>query len=298
VTRWNGFALLALAACVALDGCSGVLVDSGSSDVPTPVPGGSSASAPRSPVPLGGPSGSWFILESPLGTCTSTTCSGTHSVRELNGARDVIPVSLLDVSKLSHAALEQAAGAASGELVLRGQVGPVRNGTSLPTFVAFEGWRGLPGVSVAGSDSYSSIQTTSGHLVASAVNGKEKNILETVSLSAFLPLNVDTAWLHARILEHGALVAGHIDAATLYAAQVFVRLPDVIGPCPDYEIDCHDKAATYSRDENRCLIPTGCAVPENCPIDLECRAGYRAVLWRTQPAACTSFDCDPAFLAW
>jgi hypothetical protein len=241
--------------------------------------------------------GEFFVLESPLKACTTTTCSGDYWVRELDGARGDLQVSALDVSGVPRTALAQALGAESGEVVLRGQFGPAPSGANVSAFIALEVWRGLPGVNPASSDSYSSIEKANGQLVANVLDGTEKATLETLSLSAFVPLDVDMAWLGARVLEHGALVAGRLNGTALEAEQVFIRLPDVIGPCPDYQIDCRDEAPTYSRDDNRCLIPTGCVVAQDCPLDVDCRAGYRAVLWRVQPAGCASFACDPAFLS-
>jgi hypothetical protein len=229
------------------------------------------------------------------------TCVGGYWIREVNRVDGLRLVSALDVSRLGTEALAQASGGGN-ELVVRGAFGPADRRTGLHPFLVYEAWRGLPDVGPILGDGYFTVNKDGDELFASLVNtGWEKRI-GTVSV-AFAPRLVDTAWLSSRVLEHGALVAGRVEgsafeALRLDANQVYVRLPDTVGPCPMEELFCGDETATYERDENRCLVPTGCATPRACPMYIPvCDPGYVLRSWASQPAACPAYACDPAFLS-
>jgi hypothetical protein len=100
------------------------------------------------------------------------------------------------------------------------------------------------------------------------------------------------------VLEHSGLVAGGFNGSTLDAEQIFVRLPDYPGPCPFFLIRCTTGTPTFDRDDNLCLLPTGCAVPGTCATVVPgCDPGYQLVSWAAQPDACAAYACDPAFVS-
>jgi hypothetical protein len=78
-------------------------------------------------------------------------------------------------------------------------------------------------------------------------------------------------------------------------------LPDVVGPCPieDWAVHCAaDEIPTYTMSDELCMTSTGCAKPGICPLLLTmCDAGYDRVSWATQPNACQTSTCEPAFFS-
>jgi len=238
----------------------------------------------------------FVVLESP-NTCEES-CAGGFWVRQLN--REAFPryVSKLDFSKLSRAAIAQAAGAGVGELLFRGTFERFEERVGADAFVVLGAWRGMPDVNPAPLDPYVTVETIDERLVAHLLNLWWERPIETVSVTGFAPPLVDTSWLSARVLSGGAIVAGRFDEASLDAAQVFVRLPDVVGPCPLFQYYCGERVATYTLAPDRCLIATGCAVPRDCPEYLPgCYPGYERLSWPSQPDACPAYACQPAFLS-
>jgi hypothetical protein len=125
--------------------------------------------------------------------------------------------------------------------------------------------------------------------------------IKSVSTAGPLPAWVDAAWLTTRIMDHGAIVAGRFDGWTLDAAQVYLRLPDVVGPCAFERFAVHcdgEQVATYTMSDNLCQVFAGCAKPGLCPLLLaRCEAGYDLVSWATQPDGCQASTCEPAFIS-
>jgi hypothetical protein len=103
---------------------------------------------------------------------------------------------------------------------------------------------------------------------------------------------LDRTWLADRAL-HGAIVAGHMESGTMNASQVFVRLPDPMGPCPDFVTHCGEgQMPTYTRTARRCLMPSKCVAPAICPLGVpNCAPGYKRVSWTNA----TAYVCDPSF---
>jgi len=251
------------------------------------------------PVTLNVPT--YVTLESPHGSCQNNNplaCFGGSWVREVNRVDGLRLVSRFDVSALAPLALAQATGAGKGELLLRGVFeARERKAPGAPFFVT-EAWRGLPDAQPAPLDRYFATQTINAGQFAELLNDKWVGQFATLSVTDLAPLRVDTDWLMSRVLDHGATVAGRLHGATLEATQVFLRLPDVAGPCPEFRIRCSGgEVATFDRSVDRCLIPTGCVVPGICPLWIpRCEPGYDLVSWVTQPTGCPAFECDPSFL--
>src|SRR6202035_267505 len=130
-------------------------------------------------------------------------------------------------------------------------------------------------------------ETLDGGLLVHPVNGEGAHPLDAVSVAGVTARLVDAAWLTARVVSRGALVAGHLAGEALDADQVYLRLPDVVGPCSLRLLHCGDDVATFDRDVNRCLVPTGCAVRGFCPQFVpSCDPGYQLVEWPSEPQAC------------
>jgi hypothetical protein len=246
-------------------------------------------------------------LVSPGISCEES-CTGDFWLQELN--RVALPryVHKLDFSALSKQALGMVGGGGNGEVVFRGEFSPAEATAPIAppakiatTFFVNEAWRGLPDVTAPPLDPYVTVETFEGQLVAHLLDGPWGRPIKSVSTAGPLPAWVDEAWLQTRIMDHGAIVAGRFDGWTLDAAQVYLRLPDVVGPCPFERFAVHcdgDEVATYTMSDNLCLVFAGCAKPGLCPLLLaRCEAGYDLVSWASQPNACSASTCEPAFIS-
>lgn len=248
------------------------------------------ASIPGAPTPP-----VFVALESPFGC--EESCAGGFWVRELDHVTAPRWVDKLDISELPRSAVAQAAGAPPGELLLRGTFSGAALRIGTETFHALDAWRGLPDVLAPPLDPYLVVLHVDGLLVAHVLDSAWSRVIGSVSVAGAAPPLVDTAWLTGRILEGGAVVAGRFDGWTLEAAQVFLRLPDVAGPCPEFGYACGNETPTFTLGADRCLVPTGCAVRGACPEYIPaCDPGYERLSWPSQPDACPAFACMPAWL--
>ena len=159
-----------------------------------------------------------------------------------------------------------------------------------------EVWRGLPDVGpLPWNEAYWAPEPNA--LAVRRLNQPFEIPVEAIDVSGFAPPRVDEAWLLSRVTEHGALVAGRLRDGRLEASQVFVRLPDVVGPCPLLHLACGKRVETFERDTDRCLVPTGCVQRQLCPEMIPgCAPGYVLATWPSEPGACLAFACDPGFL--
>ncbi len=242
----------------------------------------------------------YVALEAPNEPCAGDAlpvCPAGNWLRVLNGDSGPRLVSKLDLSQLPLTVLEQALGAGKDKLIFRGQFGPNDSpATGYSEFIAFEAWRGLPDVPVTPNDRYFAVETINDVPFADVLNLPVKQPVAGVAVD-FAPPFVDRGWLTSRVMTRGAVVLGHVAGMTLEAAQVYLRLPELKGPCPMYRILCGDRTATYERDDNRCLLPTGCVVRTACPLVIPaCQRGYRLVDWATLPHGCPEYACDPEFI--
>ncbi len=249
--------------------------------------------------------------------CAAPRCGG-YFVRELNRDADERYASSLDLSSagLDDASIESAL-AAPDALVLRGRFGTVERVSGTGSFVASEVWRGMPGIDSSSDDGFFTIAPRDPPIecivapcpeeIATLVNSRWRLAFDGVDVAPAAAARVDANWLAARVLDHGAVVAaswerGPHDAGgyewLLRTSQVYVRLPDRVGPCPAAPVTKCDAGTipTFERNADRCLIQVACVVPTVCPMFMPvCAAGYSLAAW-AGTNGCNQFACDPTFL--
>jgi hypothetical protein len=289
-TCWAIACAAAVAACAGQDGQD----PAGTSELAS----STTTALDENPRQPGGVQPIYVVVQSDFDACGSLPACGIASIRELN-RRARPQLALLDESGLTRSAIDQMAGAQDGTLVLRGVLHrDDRDEARVGTFVVFDAWRGMPGVEPSPSSAYVRVEMNDGHSFAQFLDEERRHPIGSVSVAAAAPPLVSQAWLESRVLGHHALVAGTFDGETLDATQVFVHLPDVVGPCPLLIIRCEEgTVATYERDANRCLEPTGCVPRGVCPMYVPmCGSGCTLTSWSSQPSGCPAFACDPSFV--
>jgi hypothetical protein len=210
-------------------------------------------------------------------------------------------VSSLDVSALGWSAEDRRRLIGDVEddaLVVKGTLGP-RDANGTRALVVAVAYRGMPGVRAAETHEFFTMNWGDGedYYDAEKVNTSWTGPCDGVSLEAIRVPLLDPTWLGGRAL-HGAIVAGRMENRWMGASQVFVRLPDRVGPCPYLETPKCDEGQViaYTRTAQRCLVPTRCVTPAICPLYVPtCSPGYRRVSWMSG-AACSAHACDPAFV--
>jgi hypothetical protein len=233
---------------------------------------------------------------------------GGAFVHAINEGRVPMYVTQVDLSALDADVERAVRDAPDGEIVLRGAV--VDAGA--PAFRVDEAYRGMPGATFdERRDAFFVVESDAGEAARFVNRAASIPIGSSTVDRAVLPF-VDAAWLASRVDGHGAIVAGwfHIDAGAsgaaafrLDAAQVFVRLPDPIGPCPlasERPIPLCDEpnVLTSKRTADRCLMTGTCIRPGLCPQFIPaCADGYTLRSWSSAPSGCNAFACDPSFLA-
>ena len=239
-----------------------------------------------------------YIMVEPPAPCLrwAAPCLDGFWVHELDRDSRLHHVSGFDIDHLAPGTMEQAVGGLRS-LILRGQFEPADKRTGEEGFIVLEAWRPLPDIEARWWDQYFTVEATGDTYEAHPVNTNLSRPVEAFSLSGVDIPYVDTAWLTSRVLAHGAIVPGRIVETTLEVGNVFIRLPDIAGPCPLFRLYCGNETATYSRDGNRCFQSTGCVERHLCPQLLPvCSPGYSLVSWASQPDGCLAFACDPSFL--
>jgi hypothetical protein len=248
--------------------------------------------------------------------CASNGCG--FFVRELNTGANERYVSSLDLSGAVDAASAASALDAPDALVLRGYVAPSDAEGGARTFVARDVWRGMPAVVPGDADQFYTVapaeagdrgQPPYAERIATLVNTYERYGFDDIDVSAAALPWVDRTWLASRVAEHDAVVAASWarrsdediddDEWILKASQVYVHLPDRVGPCPAPAVVPCDPGtiATFERNADRCVIQAGCVHPAYCPMYLPyCEDGYSLAMWRGR-SGCAEFACDPTFVA-
>ncbi len=283
-------------AALAVAGCAGQDDSQGTSTT-------TAALEPGQETPLGGDGGTTatspvFVTLQSQFSC-GQSCEGGFWVHELGSEADARWVGELDISQLPQTAMQQASGAAPGQLLLQGFFTTSVLPDVPPTFHATDAWRGLPSVAAPAGDPFVRVFSVDGVLVARVLDSRERRVIGAVSLGSLDAKYIDSAWLSSRVVTGGAVVAGQFDGWTLNVAQVFMHLPDLVGVCPQFGYDCGpDAVATFTLSSDRCLVPTGCAARrDTCPEFIpSCEPGYTLLSWPVQPHACTAFACMPSWL--
>jgi hypothetical protein len=229
---------------------------------------------------------------------------GGFIVHELNRGTEAF-VSSLQLAAVGEEVARLVAEAGDDEIIVRGHLDAMPTAARSPVLVAREAFRGMPGVSAGAGDAYFTL--TAGNCtaddclpaVATWLNLTEPMVVRSLSVEHAATTLVDTAWLRDRVLARGAVVAATVTDDGLLATQVFVRLPDAIGPCPTVAApSCADGTVpVFARDGGRCLVPTGCSLPGECvmyrPV---CAPGYTLHTWMAGTPACPAYACDPNFV--
>jgi len=265
---------------------------------------------------------------------TSCAPSARVFVRAVGASeRREIPVSELDVHEagLDPAGIAAVRTAPDRDLLLYGRLGSPHPTTGARPFVVAAAYRGMPGVHARRGDALFRVEAAAAcddggaatprggrtedppNLRAMRIDGPATPIeLASLTVSSAARSGVDPSWLERRVVAHGAIVAAHpshlsstrapVGAARssrLDASQVFVRLSDAVGACPELSaIRCPDgETPTYERSADRCLVPTGCVVRAMCPAAVPaCEEGYTLASWPAAPSGCPRYACDPSFL--
>ncbi len=262
----------------------------------------------------------FVTLRRDMRKCVSPLCGG-YFVSDVNKNTEDRYVSGLDLDQanLDAATQEKIFSAPASELVLKGHLGPREAQWKTRTFVVVEAYRGMPGVSAGEGDVFFQASRRDPEIqcfvapcpneIAHKLNTKKTVEFSTYSVERASRINVDQGWLTRRVSAHEAVVAGRIrngqkfpggPEKVLDASQVFVRLPDQIGPCPLFPIHMCPEGFknTFSRTNDRCMIPTGCVEESTCPMvkPAPCDEGYALSFFPANNPLCIEFVCDPTFL--
>ena len=270
---------------------------------------------------LSATSQSYVTLRPDLRKCMSPLCGGYYVADVNRVTLNEKYVSGLDFSlaNLSPDDEDAVRSAPTGELLLRGKLGPLEAQFKTRQFRVTEAYRGMPGVQNAAGESFFRAQdrVPAINCFAAPCNNEVATRLNYAPTTSFTRLSVDRAalalvdkdWLARRVLAHGALVAGKFVNGAVFgagpekvldASQVYLRVPDFAGPCPAVRLaQCPPGSTwTYTRSADRCLIPVGCVPQGICPLYVpSCAPGYQLASWRAAPSACARFACDPGFVA-
>lgn len=262
---------------------------------------------------------SFVTLRQDMRKCMAPLCGGFF-VRDVNVAGAERYVSGLDLSqsRLPEDAREDIRSAPPGELVLYGYLGSLEREFQTRKLVVLEGFRGMPGVTPRTSDSFYQVHARKDPIacfvapcpneIASLLNTSIEEAFDRVSVDhAALPW-VDKGWLASRVTTHDAIAAGTLSPGehfpggyeqVLDSSQVFVRLPDTLGPCLERPpLRCPEgTVGVHQRTVDRCIVQVACVQPGICPQYMPaCPAGYTLSSWSAPPSGCPAFACDPSFI--
>ncbi len=243
--------------------------------------------------------------------CISPLCGG-YWVHDLNRATlNEVYVSGLDFTSSGLSDEDQGRVASGEEIVLRGKLGPKETQFNTRPFVVSEAYRGMPGRPVGAADSFFKIEDVNiqcirapcPDLSAKRVNYTAQKLFHRLDLSDAQAQLVDGAWLRKRAVEDGAITSGalvrHGEELVLEATNVFMRLPEVAGPCPLFKLTpCADgQTRSYSRTADRCIVPGACVTQHFCATVVPgCAEGYTLASWPGANGGCAAYACDPSWV--
>jgi hypothetical protein len=264
---------------------------------------------------------SFVTLRADLRRCLAPLCGGFF-VRDVNGQGTEQYVSKLDFqeSGLLTDAIADVQSAPANELVLRGHLGQQEPLYQTRPFMVLEAFRGMPNVTPRDGDAFYQVHARRPPIacfvapcpneIASLLNTNSQETFDRISVDgAALPW-VDKQWLASRVATHNAVAAGTFADGesfpggverVLEASQVFVRLPELVGPCPARpEFRCTEGTVVLQqRTEDRCMVQVGCVSQNICPQSRdipECQSGYALTSWTVPPSGCPTYACDPSFV--
>jgi len=262
---------------------------------------------------------SFVTLRADTRRCLAPLCGG-YFVRDVNVRGTEMYVSGLNFadSRLPTNTIEDIRSAPANELVMYGHLGQMESHYSTRQFVVLGAFRGMPGVTPRDGDAFFQVHARNPPIacfvapcpneLASRLNTTREDAFDRISVDhAALPW-VDKGWLTSRVATHQAVVTGafvqgeHFPGGyeqVLDASQVFVRLPDVVGPCIERpSVLCSEgTSAVLERTADRCFDQVGCVTKGICPLFMPaCAAGYTLASWPAAPSGCPSFACDPSFV--
>jgi hypothetical protein len=262
---------------------------------------------------------SYVTVRPDLRRCAAPLCGG-YFVRDVNNGERVYYVSELVFPRtLFDAETIEEALEAPGDMILRGVLGVAEPRFETRPFVVREAFRGMPGHAPRTGDRFFTVEERKRPImclvapcnneIAVELNTRVRRDFTRFSVNGAASRWVDREWLASRVDDHGALVAGVFVPGekfpggyekVLAAHQIYVRLPDVMGPCPSTPVamcPTHE-VATFSRSEDRCLVFEGCErLVATCPpLAPVCAEGYTLASWRSEPYGCMDYACDPTFV--
>ncbi len=268
---------------------------------------------------LSSTSRSYVTLRRDARKCAAPMCGG-YFVADVNRATvNEQYVSALDFTtagvRFDARTVQAVLSAGDGEVVLRGKLGAKESTFHTRQFVVFDAWRGLPGVTVAAGDLFHAVEPMDVRCFTAPcptatltrLNSTKTSTAHGLTVARAAKPFVDQSWLGSRVLGHGALVASRLSNGQTFpggtervidASQVFVHLPESVGPCPMRMVTrCPSgQLHTGGRTEDRCVVATACVRPAMCPkVTPACEAGYTLASWAQGQGACPAFACDPTF---
>ncbi|MBK7860077.1 MAG: hypothetical protein IPJ65_15970 [Archangiaceae bacterium] len=286
---------------VALAGC-GVSESSVGSNEADPFDDGAELSAT---------SRTYVQLRRDMRKCIAPLCGG-YWVHDVNRANlNEVYVSALDFSGSGLSEDDQGhVYEALGEVVLRGKLGPKEARFGTRPFIVTEAYRGLPGLAVGSADAFFKVKAESitcirapcPSMSAIQVNHSAKTLFHAYDAANLGGTRLDLSWLTTRAVEDGAITAGTLvkkgDALTLEPSNVFVRLPERVGPCPQFKLAAcpSGQVRTYTRTVDRCVLPAACITPGFCALFIPvCDEGYTLASWPAGNFGCNAYACDPTW---
>ncbi len=268
---------------------------------------------------LSASSRSYVTFQRDFRKCASPMCGGffVTDVNRVNPTPKYVTALDFKASGLDQKAIDEVLGAELQNVVLRGKLGaPITQGNTLRPFIVSDAFRGMPGVTAVAGQPYFKVESINVNCIkapcptmkATKLNAGGSTMIDGLSVADASLTRVDHQWLGNRVAEHGALLTakvinGQLVSGTyekiLSGSQVFVKLPEVAGPCPLVKMPpCpNGKVRTYERNEDRCVLPsftcvTGGACAQFVPV---CDPGYELQSWTGGNFACTVYACDPQF---
>lgn len=268
---------------------------------------------------LGASQRSYVVIQRDYRKCSYPMCGGWY-VHDVN-RKTQTPTYVADLdfagSGLDEATQAIVENAGQSEVVLYGKLGKLA-GSDLKTFKVQSAWRGMPGETVdekletffataAIDPPIQCFVAPCSSVTIKPLHKNQSQNIERIDLDGLAEPLVDRNWLADRALHGEALVAGTVvdgevfqggPERVLAASQVFLKLPEEQGACPQSRPGCPEgEEAIYTRDENRCVVLSGCVEPGACAAYVPaCGEGYSLQSWTGGMFACTQYACDPTFV--